>query len=191
VNVVIVPFFTWFLTKKKIELKSMISAILTLVGIGFLTLDDSLSVNLGDMLTLICAIMFAAHISLTSQAAREDSANTLVFIQMLTATILSLIFTLILREDTYLNLSSFLAIIYLGAFCTMLAFVLQTAGQKYAHPSKAAIFLATESLFGAIFAVIFFHDPLNFQMILGGLIIFIAIFITESNIKFNFFKQTN
>ena len=128
--------------------------------------------------------MFAGHISVTSILAKHEPAGTLVFIQMFTGSALSLAFTLILGEDKALSVPSFMAIVYLGIFSTMLAFFLQTVGQKYAHATKAAIFLSLESLFGAIFAVLIFHDHFTTKMTFGAIIIFIAILIAESNLKF-------
>lgn len=180
VNVVIVPFFAWALTKKKVEKRALFAAFLTLLGMGLLTLNDSLSINIGDLLTIACAIMFAGHISVTSIIAKHEDPLTLVFIQMVSAALFSWIATFIFQESHTLSSASFIAILYLGVFSTLLAFVLQTIGQKYAHAAKSAILLSTESLFGAIFAVIIFKDPLSIQMVAGCLVILSAIFISES-----------
>ena len=181
VYVVLVPYISWFLTKKKVHINSILAAIMTLIGIGLLTLNDSLSINIGDFLTLICAVMFAGHIALTSKIANNEPSDTLVFIQMVTAGILSYIITFTINEPHQLTMNSSLAILYLGIFSTMIAFFLQTIGQKYAHATKSAILLSTESLFGALFAIIFFHDLFTFKMIIGAIIIFAAILMTEAN----------
>lgn len=184
VNVIIVPFLAAALTKKRVDGHSIVASLMCLVGIGFLSLNDSLSINIGDILTLICAVVFAAHIVTTSLIAKHEAADTLVFIQMLVAAVLSFIATLIFREKLTLNLHSGLAIIYLGVFSTMLAFFLQTVGQKYAHATKAAILLSTESLFGALLAVLIFKDAFLPQMIIGCILIFGAIIISETKLAF-------
>jgi drug/metabolite transporter (DMT)-like permease len=184
VNVIMVPYVTFVLTKKKVSYTSIFAAFLTLVGIGFLTLNDSLNINSGDLLTLVCAVMFAFHISVTSIVAKNESALVLVFLQMWTSAILSLVVSLFLKETWVLDASSTLAILYLGAFSTLLAFLLQTIGQRYAHASKAAILLSLESLFGAFFAVLIFGDTFNMRMVIGALIIFIGIYISEAGIPF-------
>ena len=180
VYVVLVPFVFWILTKTKVQRKSIVAAYMALIGIGLLTLNDRLSVNIGDILTFICAFMFAGHIALTSKIAKDEPTDLLVFIQMLTAGILSVLFTVLLKEEKHLALNGFIAVLYLGIFSTMLAFFLQTIGQKYAHASKSAILLSTESLFGAFFAIIFFNDPFTIRTGLGALIIFVSVILTES-----------
>ncbi|PKM52253.1 MAG: EamA family transporter [Firmicutes bacterium HGW-Firmicutes-7] len=184
VNVIIVPFLTWWLTKKKVDIYSIIAAFMCLIGIGLLTLHDSLNINIGDLLTLICAIMFAAHISITSIIANEEASGTLVWIQMMVGGVLSFIFAMLFNETLVISLSSSIAILYLGLFSTFLAFFLQTVGQKYAHAAKAAILLSTESLFGALLAVIFFKDAFALNMLLGCILIFASIIVSETKLSF-------
>lgn len=184
VNVIIVPFLTWWITKKKVDIYSIIAAFLCLIGIGLLTLQDSLSINIGDLLTLVCAVMFAAHITITSLIAKEEVASTLVWIQMIVGAVLSLVFAIIFKEKLIINISSSIAILYLGIFSTLLAFFLQTVGQKFAHATKAAILLSTESLFGALLAVLFFNDAFALQMLFGCLLIFTSIIISETKLSF-------
>lgn len=191
VNVIIVPFFAYILTKKKAPLQATLAAVMTLFGIGLLTLNDNLSINLGDTLTLVCAVMFAGHISVTSMIAKDEPADTLVFVQMITAGFFAFLMTFILKEPKILTLPSLTAIIYLGVFSTMLAFVLQTIGQKYAHATKAAILLSTESLFGAFFAVLIFKDIMSWRMILGAIIIFISILLAESDLSYLTQRKSN
>lgn len=179
VNVILVPFLTWFFLKKKIPLRAALAALLSLIGMGLLTLNDDLSINIGDLLTIVCAVMFAAHITMTSVIAKNDSAMSLVLIQMITAALLSLIMTLLIREPWNLTPSSSLAVLYLGIFSTMVAFVLQTVGQRFAHATKAAILLSAESLFGAFFGVVLFQDAMSPRMMLGAGIIFIGILLAE------------
>lgn len=179
VNVIIVPFITYLFTRKRLSPSAIVAAALTLIGIGFLTLDDALSINIGDILTLICAIMFAFHISITSIVAKNESAVVLVFLQMWTAAIISFILSLFLHEAWELEINSAIAVVYLGAFSTLLAFLLQTIGQRYAHATKAAILLSLESLFGAVFAILIFGDALTIKTFIGAVIIFIGIYISE------------
>lgn len=183
VNVVLVPFLAFFIIKKPLKLKSVLAAVLTLVGIGVLSLDNKLTMNLGDLLTLVCAVMFAFHITITALVAKDDSPIVLVFMQMIVSTLLSGIVTLLIKEPHSLSMTSSLAILYLGVLSTMVAFLLQTIGQRYAHAAQAAMILSTESLFGPFFAIIILGDLLTTRLLIGGLIIFVAIFLSEADIN--------
>ena len=71
VNVVIVPFLTWILYKNELDAYSIIASVFCLIGVGFLTLKDGLSINIGDFLTLVCAFLFAVHIALLGEYAKR------------------------------------------------------------------------------------------------------------------------
>ena len=71
------------------------------------------------------------------------------------------------------------AVAYLGIFSTCLCYFLQTTAQQHVDSAKAAIILATESLFGTIFSVVLGYDKLTFNMVLGGIIILTSIIMTE------------
>ena len=74
--------------------------------------------------------------------------------------------------------------LYLSVFCTAVALSLQTFGQKYSHPASAAIILSFESVFGVIFSVILYHEPLTAKIVAGFALIFIAVIISETKLVF-------
>ncbi|GMQ65382.1 DMT family transporter [Vallitalea maricola] len=186
VNVIIVPFLCWILYCKKPLLKSFLSAIICFIGIGLLTLDTATGVNLGDLLTLICAVFFALHIVFNGHYSKKINPIKLSIIQMYVAFILSLISFIVMDINTVkidITLNAILAILYLGIFCTSIAFFIQTYAQKKVPANKAAIFLSTESVFGTIFSVILLKESPNIKLILGCIVIFIAILISEVDVK--------
>jgi drug/metabolite transporter (DMT)-like permease len=71
--------------------------------------------------------------------------------------------------------------LYLGIFSTSISFFIQTYAQNKVHANKTALLLSTESLFGSIFSVILLGELLTPKLILGCIIIFLAILISELN----------
>ena len=189
--VVMAPFIYWVVSKKFPDKFTILGAFLTILGIGFLTLDDGFRLNTGDLLTLVCAGFFALHIIYIGHYSRVDSKMkadpmTLVFYQMLFATIFALIAALIFEPfNTNPDPVGIMAIIYLGIFSTMLAFFLQNYAQQFVTESRSAIILATESVFGTLFSVLLLSEILSTNMIIGFSIVFIAIIITETKLKLN------
>ncbi|MGH4051428.1 MAG: DMT family transporter [Clostridium sp.] len=189
-NVVIVPFLYWAISKKKPDVYSLISAFLCFVGIGLLTLGSRMHFSIGDSLTLLCAVFFAAHIVAVGFFAKKVDVIILVIIQLGSAAVFSIIAALIFEPKPQpLNLDTILAIGYLGIFSTMLAFLVQNVAQKYTTASHAAIILCLESVFGSILSVIILDEIFTPKMVLGCLIIFIAIITTET--KWDFSKRKN
>lgn len=184
-NVVIVPFLAWFVHKKAPDRYSIIGAFLTLIGIGLLTLQGSLSMNLGDALTLFAAIFYAAHIVSVGYFTRNADPIILTIIQIGVAAIIFILCALIFEPiPQEINKSVVMAVGYLVLFSTVVAFLIQNVAQKLTPATHAAIILSLESVFGALLAVWILHDKFTVKMILGCLCIFLAIIITETKLSF-------
>ena len=189
-NVVIVPFIGYFIYKRKLDKIGMISSIITLLGIGILSLQSDFSINIGDFLTLICAFGFAFHIFFTSEYASKFNPIVLTSIQFSVAFLLSLVAQLFMGEakiDAATN--GYLGALYLGIFSTTIAFLMQTICQRKVNGTKTAIILSTEAVFGTLFSIIILKEVVTLKMILGSVIIFISIIMAET--KLSFLKKKN
>ena len=187
VNVIIVPFIGWLLYKRPIDRYGTVGAFLAIIGVGLISFNLDLSVNVGDLLTLLCALSFAFHIFYTGDFLNRGAEPVaLTVMQLSTAGVLGGVVALIttglqvgdVKGGTSL-LTSFLAVIYLAIFSTTLAFLMQTLGQKYANATRAAVILATESVFGTLFAAWLLKDHLTTRAIVGSVLVFAAILIAE------------
>ena len=189
-NVVIVPFLYWIISKRRPDVFSLISAFLCFIGIGMLTLDRGIHIGLGDGLTLLCAVFFAAHIVSVGFFAKKFDVILLVIIQLGICAILSIIAALIFEPTPHsVNSGTIFALGYLSVFSTMLAFIVQNVAQKYTTSTHTAIILCLESVFGSILSVTILHEIFTSKMILGCLTIFFAIITTETKWKFLKFKK--
>jgi drug/metabolite transporter (DMT)-like permease len=191
-NVVFVPYIAWILTRHKPKTKVFFLSMLTFIGVTILTVNPSegFSINIGDLLVLICAIMFATHIAFVSVAVKGNNPLRVTFIQLTVATLLSFIGSIIINPGKLSQVDYSLAIpsvVFLGVFSTCLCFFMQTSAQKRTTPAKTGIILSMESLFGTLFSVILGIDPLTAKIVIGGLVIFTAVVLTE--VDFNFRKK--
>lgn len=184
-NVVMVPFIGFILYRRKLDKIGILSSFMAFIGIGVLSLEPDLSINLGDFLTFLCAIAFAFHIFFTGEFSRKYDSYVLVVTQFVVAFILSFILQIISGQGK-LNTTpvAFMGALYLGIFSTAVAFLLQTICQSKVDQTKAAIILSTESVFGTVMSVIIFHEILTPRMIIGCIIIFTSIIISETKLSF-------
>lgn len=188
VNVVIVPLIAFIFYKRKIDGYEMLGSILALIGIGLLSLQGSFKMNIGDILTLICAVGFAFDIFYTNYFVQKEDALTLTIVQFVTAAVIGTLVVIIQGDiPTTIAKEGIYAIIYLAVFSTTLAYVLQNVAHKYTTATKAAIILSTEALFGTLFAILFLHEVLTLKMTIGAVMIMLAILIAE--LKPAYFKQ--
>lgn len=179
-NVVIVPFIAFLILKKRIGIKGIVGAILSVVGVALLSLNGNLTLSLGDGLTLLCAVGFAFQIFFTSEFVKKYPASVLNMVQMITAFVLSAASLVIFGEMEFqVTTKGWLSVLYLGIISTTVCYLLQTACQKYVDETKAAIVLSMESVFGTIFSIIILHEVITLRMVIGCLIILIAVIISN------------
>ena len=185
VNVVIVPFIGFLLYKRKIDMYELTGAILAVVGIAVLSLKLSSDINVGDVLTLGCAVGFAFHIYYTTKFVKTEDPVVLTIVQMVTAAVIGCI-VILFRGETSFSVESegVLNLLYLGIFSTTIAFLMQTVAQKYITETKAAIILATESFWGMVFSIIILSEIMTGRMIIGAFLILLAILISETKMRF-------
>jgi drug/metabolite transporter (DMT)-like permease len=185
VNVIIVPFIAFVINKKSVDKFGIVGAVLSIVGIGILSLNSNFLINKGDMLTLVCAFLFAFHIYYTGKFSKKCDFILLTTVQMVVAAILGVAIMLIKQEQTFiLKSSSIISIIYLGVISTALAFILQTWGQKYTNETTAAVVLSMESVFGTISSIIIIKEIITGRMIVGSVLILIGVITSETKLTF-------
>ncbi len=184
-NVVMVPFVYWFISKKQPDIYGIIAAVMCFIGVGILSVEGNMKINIGDGLTLICAVFFALHIVFIGIYSKKHDPILLTILQFAFAAIFSLISGLIMGiEFTPIGGDMAVSVVYLVLAITILAFGIQNIAQKYTTSTHAAIILSLESVFGSLFAVWFLKEDLTIKLILGSIIILLAIVTAET--KWNF-----
>lgn len=179
-NVIFVPLLAYIIYKRRFDRFEISAAVIALIGIGFLSLQGSMTMNIGDMLSILCALAFAFDIFYTNVFVKKEDALALTIVQFITAAFLSVVTAAMLGELTLdVPVEGMYAILYLAVFCTVIAYVCQNVGMQYANPTKSAIILSTEALFGTILSVIILHELLTGRMIIGCILIFAAILLAE------------
>ncbi len=188
IYVILVPFINWVLIKKKPDGFTVVAAILSITGIGFLSLQGDLSVNIGDVLTLVCGFCYAMQIVDIARYAEDCDPITLAILQMILTAVLSCISAPILEGAfpvaAVTDSGAITGILYLGLGSTMLAYLLQNVCQKYVPASTAAILMSFESVFGMLASVIMLGETLGARGIVGCVLMFCAVILSETKLEF-------
>ena len=182
---VLVPFLWWVIRRQKPERSHVIAAVICFVGIGLVSLQEHLTINPGDLITIFCGLFYGLHIIATSVWAKDRDAVLLSMVQFLTAAVICFALApLVSPFPSQVPADTWLRIGYLCIMCTGVCFLLQTIGQKYTPANEVAIFLTLESVFGAAISVLFFHEKLTVQVFCGFVLIFLAVLISETKPAF-------
>lgn len=187
VYVILVPFLTWLFYKKKPSLFNIIAAVLSTIGLLIICFGDGSVIELGDALSLGCSIFYALQIIFLQKYNKEDDTTRLVMIYLLTVGVINMILSAITElpnQPLVIDSKAWIAIIYMAVACTCLAQFLQAQGQRFVSSDQAALILSLESVFGTLFAVIFYGETLTWNLIVGFASIFVAIIVSETELKF-------
>ena len=180
--VILVPFLHWFFNHKKPKRNNVIAACIAVVGLALLSLEGDLSINLGDLLTLICGFFYAVHIVFIDRYTTDHDPVTMTVLQMGVAGGLSGRIAACLDgpfDGGVIDSPMRIGVLFVGIFSTMIGFLLQNVGQKYLTPNTSSILLSFESVFGLIFSVIFLGDPLTVRLMAGCVFMFAAVILSE------------
>ena len=183
VYVLLVPFASWLIFRQKLGARNFIAAGLMLAGIGCLSLDgESGGLNIGDLLTLLCGVFYAAHIMAVERCQRRTNTYALIVIQFAFAAVFAAGYHLLFERGMpmHIGMDTVGGLLYLSVFSTTLAMSMQNIGQSMAPASHASILLSLESVFGALASCIFLGEAVTPRMLLGFAVIFAALVINSA-----------
>ena len=179
---VLVPFIGWLLFKNKPTLWNWLAAVMCVIGIGLVSLNESLTVNRGDALTLVCGVFYALHVLAVGRFTRHEDAVALTIVQFGAAALCNWAFSLLTEPmPTAIPAGAILELCYLAVFPTTVAMLLQSVGQSVTPAAPAAILLSLESVFGVLFSVLFAGEQVTLRLLCGFTLIFLAVIASETH----------
>lgn len=177
---VMVPFLHWFVTKKRPQILHIICVFICLFGIGLLSLQGGLGMSMGDVLTVLSGLPCAINIVISSMVCREKDPLLLTTIELWVVAVCAWI--CVFGTNTFpteFPMETVGGVVYLGVVATAICMFLQSYGLKYTEASIGGMILSLESVFGVIFSIIIYHEVITLRMILGFIVIFIAIVLSQ------------
>ena len=181
-SVVIVPLFAALILRQPPSRNAWLGVGLAVVGLGLLTLQAGLGVEVGDLLVLCCAVAFAAHILLTGHYAPRYDPLRLTLGSLVTVAVLSGAAALIFDrpwDPAALTPSVLFAAAFTGVFATSVAFVLQTQAQRFTTSTHTALIFAAEPVFAGLFSFLLIGEVLGAQQVLGAVLILAGMVVAE------------
>lgn len=179
--VLIVPLFSVFYLKTKLELKTVISVLTATLGLFLLSYTGgNFDFNIGDFLTILCSICYAWQLIFTGTYVQGHDATLLAIVQLMFVSVFGMIFAIILEPfPTEMSMPSFWSLMFSAVLCTAFAFWMQTTAQKFTPASHIALIFTMEPVFGAITSFLVLGEVLGAKGIIGGMFIVAAMLISE------------
>lgn len=176
-----VPLLTWLLTRERIGLPIWLAVVLSLAGSYLLSGQASFTAQLGDILTAIGALFWAAHIIAIGFVTRMVIAPLqLAFVQNAVCALLAMGGAFLFEAPA---LGDFFPVwqelIYAGAISVGIAYTLQLVAQRHANTTAAAFLLSLEAVFAALASWLILSQNLSLGAMLGCLFIFMAVLLAD------------
>ncbi len=189
--IVIVPLLGVFL-KHRIPVFTWIGVFVATIGLYFLSITEDLSIVRGDLLELIGAFFWAAHILLIDYFVKKVDLLKLSVLQFLTCSILSMAVAFFTETITLAALhQAMIPILYGGIFSVGIAYTLQAVGQKHAKPSHSAIILSLEAVFASLGGLIILKENLGLRGYMGCLLMLAGMLLSQIQITPTHYPRTS
>ncbi|PID66424.1 MAG: EamA family transporter [Gammaproteobacteria bacterium] len=191
--IILVPILALFVGQR-CRMEVWVGTLLTFLGVFFLgsggVVDDLESqFNTGDILTLICALAWAAQVLWLGIFARYADVLTVATLQVAVVSLLSAAtmgFFWLTQEGggyalpTLENIwAAKIDLLYTGVISAGVAFTLQILGQRYVSATNAALLMSFEAVFALVTGVIFLGEQVTLVALLGCLCIFAGIILAQ------------
>jgi hypothetical protein len=175
-SVIFIPFFSWIFNKEKPKKNIFVVLIIALIGIMLLTLDKNLELHIGDILCLICSLLFSFHIIITERFVKNNNPVTLGVLQFGGVAILSFLVQYPIEKFSLPKNENFwISLLILSVFCTALAYIIQTVSQKKLSSTLVGFILSLEPIFSGIFGYFILNEYLSFQQYVGAFLLLISV----------------
>ena len=178
--VVLTPICQILIERRAPKAGNILGVVLVTLGLYFLTSPQGSEFNVGDALTLGCALCFALYIVYLDVFTKEFDVAQLTFVQFVTAAVgggvvaLSMEFTWLELNATFLG-----TIAYLIIMATLVALYVQTKYQKDTTPTRAAVIFSVEPVIAAVFAYLVLGEKVGELGVLGGGLIFAGLLVSQ------------
>ncbi|CUB04292.1 DMT family transporter [Marinomonas fungiae] len=171
------------INRSRVPSSLWLMGMLSCVGVLLLSLHSGfkISFNLGDGLILLAAMGRAIMVTLTKRLTHNRSITmlSLTAIQSLVVTIMAIIVGWFSHEpiawSSFTQPAFWLISLYLVLMCTLFAFFAQNLAISRTSPTRVALLMGSEPLFGALFAMLWLGESLSLIQWLGALLIIASV----------------
>ncbi|MBN6886970.1 drug/metabolite transporter (DMT)-like permease [Cytobacillus horneckiae] len=177
-TIVFVPIIQSILLRSLPSLPIRIGLLITISGIGVMTLNRTFSLNPGDLLCILSALAYAIHILVIEKVTKRHEALTIGILQLGFAGMIAFIMSFIFETPSLPSTAhSWLAILGLAILCSAFGFICQAVAQKYTSPTQTSLMFSLEPIFAALLAVIILGESFGLKDTIGAMIIISGVLI--------------
>jgi drug/metabolite transporter (DMT)-like permease len=179
----------WLLLRESLNAAQILGITLAALGVILVVSNGDFSTLVGgqfgapgDLLVLISAPNWAVFSVLSRRGLQRYAAAQMVFYIM----VFGLLFTTVLfllgpgfADIANLSTRGWAAIVFLGVFCSGLAYIFWYDGLEALPVAQVGAFVYLEPFITVVFAALFLKEPLLLSSVLGGITILIGVWLVQ------------
>jgi drug/metabolite transporter (DMT)-like permease len=170
--------------RKKPSVRSIAFALIGFAGVLVMSgvTGGDASMNAGDVLTIMCAVMFAVHFVTLEKFSPRMNAINFTLVQMLAATLVGFAVSLMTESGQYQGvdlMGSLAGLVFMGLVVTGLGFLVQTAVQKKIPSTTISVMCCTEAVFAMVFSWFLGYDIITFTLAVGAALIVLSTMLSS------------
>lgn len=182
-SVVFAPFFSFFIMRKRINLKIVFPIAVIIIGLYYLCGGKvEFTFGFGEFIGIACSAFYALLLTLSEKYLVGIEGTIISLFQTGFGAVSCLILGFFLEDPAVLlrmPASNWLSVIFLAIFATFAAFLFQNFALRYLSSTYVSILFCTESVFSAIFAFIIIGERLTMYETLGAIIVLTGIVVAS------------
>lgn len=179
---VFVPLIVWLIYRALPDRWAVLALVVALTGMAILTQPGSLErgPNLGDLLTLLSSVSFAAHLVATGVFARRFRVERLMLSQVFTSALFTTLATPLIEQPS-LRFTPVLVgvILYEAIVASVIAIPLQLAAQRTLSATHTALIYTIEPVIATLASMALLGESLSNLQWVGGACIILGSLIPE------------
>ena len=157
-----------------------LGAFIAVIGLYLLSINDDFSIARGDLLQLICAVFFAAHILVVGYVAKRMDPLKLSLIQYVVSGVLSFFIAIAIEVITWqMIVDTAIPLLYAGVMSIGVGYTLQVVAQQHAKSSHAAIILGLEGAFAVLGGWLILDENLSTRGLIGCGLMLSGMFLSQ------------
>ena len=157
-----------------------LGAIIALIGLYLLSINEDFSIAEGDLLLLVCAVFFAAHVLVIGYLANLLESLKLSLFQNCVSGVLSLFIAIAIEVITWdMIVDTAIPLLYAGVMSIGVGYTLQVVAQQHAKSSHAAIILGLEGAFAVLGGWLILDEYLSTRGLIGCGLMLTGMFLSQ------------
>lgn len=133
----------------------------------------------GNLILILAGVVWAAFNFATRRIVKNYSIVSVTFYQTIAGTLAFIPLAVIERSRWQVpSAESLGALLYLGIFCSVAAFMLYNYGLRSLSPGTAVALMNFVPIFGVLFSTVFLHEVLHISDLIGGAIIIVGVILS-------------